>query len=171
MKTHLVSILQFWWRHITYSAHGLQWWFIEKWGLTIYHLYYHNSCKQLQKLYVIQFRYQISGLHRWWWCHYRLKLCVFLARMCHLSTLLLSDLILHPQAQSHHSQGTSQVAELGFQRSFKQDHAVCCAVQVFVFYWIHYKILGIKLCTTFLIWGPDKEISGGDRSLKDMGTF
>jgi hypothetical protein len=42
----------------------LQWWFIEKWGLTIYHLYYHNSCKQLQKLYVTQFRYQISGLHR-----------------------------------------------------------------------------------------------------------
>jgi len=53
--------------------------------------------------------------------------------MCHLSTLLPSDLTLHPQAQSHHIQGTSQVDEEGFQRSFKQDHVVRCAVQVFVF--------------------------------------
>jgi hypothetical protein len=34
----------------------------------------------------------------------------------------------------------------------------------------HYKILGIKLCTTFLFWGPNKETSGGDTSLKGMGT-
>ena len=42
-KSYPMSVLQFWWRHVTYPSHCLKWRLVEEWRFSINHLNHHYT--------------------------------------------------------------------------------------------------------------------------------